>query len=175
MIDTVLTLAQLENLMQSITSQILNTTDPSAVRVSWPQNGAPSWHITDDVCFIRVTYRDDPYTRQMMIEYEQANSLDSNVSTTYTAVINVMWYLYGPNSFNHADLIRAYLFQDNYTQLFGANSLALITDVSMPSRIPELFNGQWWDRSTLTANFNQLVIRNSTVPYLQSANVQVNT
>src|SRR3972149_47759 len=103
-----------------MTRFILSPADPSAVLVGSLQNGAPSWHITDDGCFTRVTYRDDPYTRQMMIEYEQANSLDSNVSTTYTAVINVMWYLYGPNSFNHADLIRAYLFQDNYTQLFGA-------------------------------------------------------
>lgn len=169
----VLLQTQIEDLFQGWTSGWLNTTDPSAVRIGWPTDGAPAWKITDDVCFLLVRYADDPYTRQIMTEYSPADAWDAYVNATYTLVVEVTWNLYGPNSFDYADVIRASLFQDATTAALAQHHLALITEVAMPQRVPELFDGQWWNRCVLSAKFNQLVVRQSTVPYLQTANIQV--
>lgn len=173
MADTFLTQEQLENIFQSLTSQFLGITDPSAVRISWPTDGAPSWSITDDVCFVAVTPSDNSYTRQLQTDYTELDANNANANLTYTAGVRVGWTLYGPSASDRADLIRASLFFASTTSALISNNLALITDVPMPIRQPELFNGEWWNRATLYANFNELVIRQSTVPYIQTANVQV--
>ncbi|WP_206923025.1 phage neck terminator protein [Alicyclobacillus suci] len=173
MADTVLTQVQLEDIFQSLTSQLLGTTDPSAVRITWPKDGAPSWSIDDDVCFVSVTPSDNSYTRQLQTDYSPLDQESLNSTLAYTAGVRVSWTLYGPNSSDNADLIRATLFSDSTKSTLISNDLALITDVPMPIRQPELFNGEWWNRATLYADFNHLVKRQSTVPYLQSADVLV--
>lgn len=173
MADTILTLTQLENLFQSVTSQILGTTDPSAVRIDWPADGAPSWKINDDVCFIRIDFDDDPITRQVETSYEPLDSDNATVNQSSMDVIGVDWIVYGPHSFDNARLIRNKLFDPTYKDILAASNVALVTDIAMPRRVPEFFNGQWWNRTSFSANFNELVVRQSSVPYLQSANVQV--
>lgn len=173
MADTYLTQTQLEDFFQSLTSTILNTTDPSAVRITWPTDGAPSWSITEDVCFLKVTPADNPYSHQFHKDYTELDANNATENLTYTNGIRVMWVLYGPNSSDNADLIRSQLNVSSTTQTLAASNLALVTDIPVPVRQPELFDGQWWPRASFYANFNELVIRQSTVPYLQSANVQV--
>jgi hypothetical protein len=169
--STVLLLSQLESLFQSLTSQILGTTDPSAVRVGWNQQGAPGWAIGSDVTFLLLNYSDNQITRQMETTYAESSSTDATASLTYQVVIRAEWTLYGPNSFDHADLIRSSLFQEPYKTTLAQSNLALITDIMMPVRAPELYNGQWWERSTFYAEFNELVTRTSSVPYIQTAPV----
>lgn len=170
MTDTVLTLTQIENLFQSITSQILNVTDPSIVRIGWSQDGAPAWRINDDICFLLVNYADTPITRQFETSYDATTE---TLSQSSIQAIRVAWTLYGPGSFDNANLIRSNLFQQTYQTQFSANNLALVTDVTMPTRVPELFNGQWWNQTSFYAQFNELVIRQTSVPYLTSADVEV--
>lgn len=173
MSDTVLTQTQLENIFQSWTSTVLNTTDPSAVRISWPQDGAPVWGIDDDVCFIAVTPIDTVYSHQVQTDYSEYDANNANVNLTYSAGIRVGWTLYGPNAYDRAGVLWSQLFSNDAKDTFASSNLALILDVPQPIRTPELFNGQWFNRATLYANFNELVIRNSTVPYLQTPDVQV--
>lgn len=173
MSDTVLTQTQLENLFQSLTSTILNTTDPSVVRISWPTDGSPSWSINQDICFVQVTPVDNGYNQQMMTDYSVLDANTANANLTYTAGVRVSWTLYGPSASDNADVIRYSLFTDSTTSTLMASNVALVTDVPMPIRSPELFNGEWWNRASLYANFNELVIRTSTVPVLQTADVQV--
>lgn len=168
MADTVLTQTQLENIFQSLTSTILNTTDPSAVRISWPTDGAPSWKITDNVCFLKITPNDDPYTRPVQTDYGQQDADNAYVNQVSTDGVRVSWNFYGPNSWDNARLVRSQLFTDATTTTLQSNNLALVTDVSQPVRMPELYNGQWWDRALFYANFNELVIRQSSVPYIQN-------
>lgn len=171
MADQVLTLAQLQTIFQSLVSQILNTTDPGAVRIAWPQDGAPAWPIDYDVCFLLIQPDTDPYTQQIEQTWGQQDAQNAAVSLSYTFVFRVGFTFYGPNSFDNADLVRSQLFTDATTTSLAASNLALITDVPMPMRAPELWGGQWWDRSDLVARFNQLVIRNSTTPFVASAPV----
>ncbi len=169
--STVLLMTQIEDLFQSLVSQMLNTTDQGAVRIEWPTGGAPGWPIDYDVCFLSINYDDDPYTQQMHVEYSENDSTTANADLVYTAALRVIFTFYGPNSFDNADLVRSSLFQEPYKTTLASNNLALITNVQMPTRAPELFNGQWWNRTTFFARFYELVTRNSTVPYIVSAPV----
>jgi hypothetical protein len=175
MADTVLLLTDLENIFCNLTYTILglDITDPAnagKVRIAWPTNGAPAWGINDDVIFMRVTQQDDKLTRYQDILYTGIDEISTSQETGYTRVHRVDWTLYGPNSYDNADLIRFNIFnQDNTNQLKTSN-LFLITDVPMAQRLPELYNGQWWERTDFSALFNELVIRETTVPYITSPN-----
>lgn len=175
MANQVLTLTQLQTLFQSLVSTILGTTDPGAVRVAWPEDGAPAWPIDYDVCFLLIQPEPDPYTQQLEETWTEQDANDAAMSTAYTFVFRVGFTFYGPNSFDNADLVRSQLFASFTTTTLSSNNLALITDVPMPMRAPELWGGQWWDRSDLVARFNELVIRTSTTPFIQSAPVTTQT
>lgn len=178
MANTKLTLKQAEDLFQNLTLLMLGL-DPTAkasqsrARIDWPANGAPGWKRTEDVAFLMVNYDDDPYTRQVEVTYQENTETAANMVTSSTRLLRVTWICYGPNSFDDADNIKAKLFTPEIKLLAAQSNLALITDVPMPVRSPELFNGQWWDRTTFYARFNELVIRQSDVPYIQYADVQI--
>ena len=176
MADTILTIRQLEDIFQRITTEILgldpnDTANASKVRIAWPTCGAPAWKITDDVVFIRVNNADDPITRQRDVEYSSIDADTANKKVHYTRVHSIKWILYGPNSFDNAETVRNGLYLPQFKEGLAKNNLYLITDVPAPVRIPELFNGQWWERTDLTAAFNGMVVRITTVPYIKSADV----
>jgi hypothetical protein len=96
--------------------------------------------------------------------------------TGYTRVHKIDWCFYGPNSYDNADLIRFSILEPHlYKQNFKDKNLFIITDVQMPTRLPELYNGQWWERTDFSANFNEAVIRESKMPYLKSAEIKMDT
>jgi hypothetical protein len=181
MADTVLLLKQAEDFFQNLTLRILGL-DPAApanqarARIGWPvypSKGMPAWKVNEDVVFLLLTYDDDAVTRQLEDTYKASSADIADLMTSYTRVIRVSWICYGPNSFDDTDVLRRGLFRPDFTQLLRASNLALITEVPMPVRSPELFNAQWWDRSNFYARFNEKVTRHSDVPYLQSGNVQI--
>lgn len=172
MANTILTLAEIENLFQSLTSTILNTTDQGAVRIGWPQDGAPAWPISYDVVFLLINYTDSEIAKQFERSYSALDTTSVIENISSTVPLRVGWTLYGPNSFDHASLIRSSLFLASSSDTLAASNVALVTAVAMPVRVPELFNGQWWERTTFYAEFNQLSVTQSTVPYLLTADVQ---
>lgn len=178
MADTILTLQQIENLFQNMTTVILGL-DPSLpanqdkVRIAWPTTGSPAWKIKDDIAFIRVTQEDNSIARHQDILYKPNDNLSAVKEIGYTRVHKVDWTLYGPNSYNNADLIRYSIFSSDYTEQLKANNLFLITDISLPVRLPELYNGQWWNRTDFSATFNELVVRRTSVPYITDINWQI--
>lgn len=145
----------------------------TTVRIVWPTDGAPSWTITEDVCFIQMTPVDDNYGHYVQTELVPIDGNTATVNRTYTDGVRVEWTFYGPNALNNARLIWARLFTDSVKSTLQENNLALVADVPKPIRAPENYNGEWWNRATVYANFNELVIRQSTVSYLQSADIQV--
>lgn len=173
MADTILTLKELENAFYNLTCLVLgidplDTANASKVRIAWPTGGAPSWGIDEDVVFIRITAVDNKLTRNQDILFTGNDPIWAAQETGYTRVHKVDWTLYGPNSYDNADLIRYNIFNQIYTTKLKADNLFLITDVPMPQRAPELFSGQWWERTEFYAEFNELVIRRTAVPYLTS-------
>ncbi len=178
MVDTIHTSEQIEDFFYLLSLLILGL-DPlvpynqSRVRIAWPTKGAPTWKITDNVAFLLLNIDDDPVNKQMETTYTELDSNTADSQMSYTRVLRMSWICYGPSSFNDADLLRSQLFTFKITQLLAANNLALITDVPAPISSPELFAGQWWARTSFYARFNELVIRHSDVPYLNSADIQI--
>ncbi len=45
---------------------------------------------------------------------------------------------------------------------------------SEPVRAPELFQSQWWERVDMYADFNELIVRNITIPVINQVPVIAN-
>jgi hypothetical protein len=176
--DLYLTREQLEDLFWRLTTQILGfdpdlPTNASKVRISWPTDGAPTWKITEDVTFIRIGEQDDPINilRDTLTE---SNGPSTGIqSTGQTRVIRVHWLCYGPSSFDNAFKIRNLLFAQQYREPLSVNQIYLIPEIDTPRRLPELRSGQWWERTDLAANFNELIRFETTVPLIESVEVTI--
>ncbi|MGO4496420.1 hypothetical protein AB4114_11040 [Paenibacillus sp. 2RAB27] len=178
MTDTILKLTEAEDLFALLTYNLLGL-DPlkyanqDRVRIAWPKDGAPSWKREEDVAFIMLGYDDDAITQQQETSYIGTDSTGIITETASTQVIRVNWNCYGPNSFDDMGKIRRGLYKPEITEFLAVNNLALILNVPMPVRFPELYGGQWWERTTFYARFNELVVIRSSVPSIDSADVQI--
>jgi hypothetical protein len=178
--DTVLTLKQIEDIFFAETCKMLGL-DPTLpenqgkVRFAWPTDGSPGWSIDEDIVFLRITPIDDKIARPQDILYDTNASDYALKEVAYTRVHKIDWTLYGPSSYDNADLIRYNILSSKYLNDFRAYNLFLITDVTMPVRLPELFNGQWWERTDFQASYNELVIRRSQIPYFVNTDIKLIT
>lgn len=180
MADQVLKLKEIEDFFLEVTFEMLGIDlskeeNQGKVRSAWHREGAPSWRITEDVVFLRITPQDDKLAREQNIMYTE-NQEDKDYmkkQTGYTRVHKVDWMLYGPNSYDNADLIRYLILDYKYMKKFKKKNLGLITEVSMPVRLPEFYNGQWWERTDFSATFNEAVIRESIEPFISSADIRI--
>lgn len=177
MADLYLNLSQVNDLCWEATVRMLGY-DPndrkqaSQVRLSWPPQGAPGWKQTEDVVFLRVEDQDDSINKQIDTQYAQSGQPDyASQISSYTRVLIVHWTLYGPNSFDRAFMLRNLLQEPQYLNLFKAKNLYLIPEVKSPVRAPELYAGHWWERTDMSVRFNETIVFNGQVPYLQSAEV----
>src|SRR5271170_454586 len=106
--------AQMDLVLQNITLQMgLNLSNPAnadpnyyGCRCEWQQQGQPAHEITEDVVYVRAIEVDDPYNRERYLYYNGAEDAqgndDNNQVTNYTRVWDVMWEVWGPNSFDNA-------------------------------------------------------------------------
>ena len=178
--DTVLTLHQIEDIFFNETCKMLNL-DPTLpenqgkVRLVWNSDGQPGWSVDEDIVFLRITPQDDKIARPQDILYNTNASDYALKEVGYTRVHKVDWTLYGPNSYDNADLIRYKVLSKDYLEDFRKSNLFLITDVTMPVRLPELFNGQWWERTDFSASYNELVVRRSQLPYILGTDIRLIT
>jgi hypothetical protein len=165
-----------EDALQALITSILGAgTDPNTgVRISWPTGGSPGWLITDEVCFLRATLSGERINRS-----RDKNTSGTGASLTETVTYIRVWdidlILYGPNSFDRARLIKSALFMDWVSTALAANSLAVVIDIEDPRRMPELFSGQWWERSDISFRMNELVTEISQVPAMVSVEVDLYT
>jgi hypothetical protein len=176
--DIVLTLKQIEDLFQDMTTRMLGFDSEDAensdkVRISFQPVGAPAWKRETNVAFIKVNFATDPITQQRDIRYINASVDNASREASYTRVISVQWTFYGPDSFDNADVVRNALYNPLYSGELKNSNLFLILDVPTPVRMPEPFNGQFWERTDLAVNFNESVTRKAVVPYIKSAGVKL--
>jgi hypothetical protein len=175
MTDTALTLDALNKLFQSLTLQMLglSATAYDKVRLSWPTEGAPSWKITDDVAFLRCFETDNPYNRQRDVEHTRVDDNTLSQATAYTRVNSIEWIFYGPYSYERAQAVRDQIFYQLNRDTLERNNVYLVPDIAAPRRVPEAFQGQWWERVDLTIRFNELTVRNISIGSIASVPVSV--
>lgn len=173
MADQVLTLRELEDVIYEATNKMLD--NKAEVRIAWQVDGSPDWSVDEDMVFLRVTPEDNRLARQQNILYNEKDKDNPFVEKRigYTRVHKIEWTLYGPNSYDYADLIRYKILDDEYMRIFKKKNLFLITDVQMPIRAPEYYKGQWWDRTSFSASYNEAVIRVREAPIFDPASVEI--
>lgn len=133
--------------------------DPLAdtrIRMSWPtysESGSqPDWKRNEDVCFIRLTMDDsDPFGTLLEVSHEYDPETDTQKEIVeYSNRYRVFLIFYGPSSFKDADQFRITMFRDEIRAMFETLGLFPISGVQRPRRVPELVDGQWWERWDLT-------------------------
>ena len=179
MADTYLTLDQLNILFQDTILQMLgyskegspaDYTDEAyeAVRIAYQTEGQPAWGIKDDVVTIRITEEDSPINRQREDSYSQIDDVTLNEAESYTRVVNLFLAIYGPNSWENAQVIRDLFFRDSFRWVLSQNKIFLIPDIVSPRRIPEVFAGQWWERVDLEIRFNEGIVKDRTISIIET-------
>lgn len=174
-----MTLKQIEDFFQNLITEMLGL-DPAlpqnqdVVRIGWPEDGAPAWKRNDDRVFLKINTKNNEYNRPKDITYANKDIDNASYIMEYTRSLEVQLTLYGPNSFDNAQTIANSFLIPGFLELCSVNGLFLDTNINDPQRSPELFNGQWWDRSNLIVVFNEYMKIESTIPYIKTVDITIN-
>lgn len=175
MASLVLTQEQIEGILQLTTVNILGLpSNTQTVILGYGSDGQPAWVTPQvNVCVINAFPDDDAYDKNRYESYT-SNGAYQITDVGYTRVFQPLWTFYGPSAYDNADTVRSAILTENirYTYL-APNGMYPLSEPSAPVRLPYEANSQWWNRCDLRMKFNVLTIRESTVPYLQGANIQV--
>jgi hypothetical protein len=138
----------------------------------YPENPAGFNDPHSDYVFYLVSTTDSPINRQLDITDNGADDPTLLVRTTkYIRNLSIEWQSYGDDAFEWSDLLRIRLFDPDIVDLFAAQGISLIPDISEPIFIQEPINGQWYHRYDTRAEFNQLVTYQTTIPAIAFADV----
>ena len=83
-----------------------------------------------------------------------------------------MFVNYGPNAYEFARDLRDGLNRESIKELFKKNNFFHVPDFPAIKRVPELINGQWWNRVDFTAVFYEYVRREETIKTIESVNIE---
>ena len=176
--STALTVNQINILVQALTCGMIgiNPPDPSQVRIDWPPEGQPvADSPSDDVCYLRAVVVNDEYDklRDLARTNQEPSPAPVQYTWSYTRVWSISWILYGPASLTRSTALRSALFMDYFTDQLSLSNLFPNPDNQAPTRVPELTNAQWWERSDFSCEMNEFVTETITVPAVVSVPVTV--
>lgn len=145
------------------------------IRIAWQQQGQPAYRITDDVCIVSAVPDNDPFSqvRDQLIAPNDDVSLAQQMA--YTQVWKLHFTLYGPNSADRARLIVSAMALDWTHDLLAQSNLYAVTQWNRPRYLPELYQGQWWQRADVDLRFNELVNESIIVSSAAGVNVTLDT
>lgn len=178
--SSALTPVQIQAIFQSVVCTLLgialNTPAANyAVRTAWQTYGAPAYGITDDIVSIQCTEDNGEYNKIRDSLIAQNNSTSVSVNFEYTRIWRVALSVRGPNSFDNVRLIKSGLLLDFIHDTLAASNLFLVTTLNNGVRVPELENGQWWERTDVAFQFNEQVNESIVIPNVASVEVTINT
>jgi len=177
-----LTPKQLEVIMQATTCTMLgidpatDTLAGSKVRIGWQVAGQPyAQDPSVDVCVLRAVEEDNLYDklrdRQLIVNDDEIDISEEQ----YTRVWHIFWVLYGPNSFDHARMIRSGILNDSIHDNLATSNIYAVPEISAPIRVPEVSNGKWWERVDLECLFYENVLEDTVVNTVLSSEVILDT
>jgi hypothetical protein len=125
------------------------------------------------VAFITVTEDDDPINKQVDV-VRTPNDVDTVAETSgMKRVLSVSWVFYGPTSYDTAFHIKRKLFQSSYNSFLAPYKIYLVPSIKAPVRIPEIYAGQYWERTDLKVQFNSLSTFDELIAYIKSAEFKI--
>jgi hypothetical protein len=156
---------QLEDFFKNQILTILGynpATTHDRVRISWPTRGQPAWNVTDNVAFLRITPEDDPALHQQDTIYSKESSVSVKTKKQYQRQFAVAVICYGPSAWEDAEVIWNGFLSEPVQETLTKNHFGYI-DRTGPVRAPELYNGQWWNRTDLQLRFYELLEQESVI------------
>jgi hypothetical protein len=113
----------------------------------------------------------DPYGRL------QEALLQENGRRVVTRVrpLEVLWICYGQSAWEDCETIRRRVLDADIKARLRAAAVYPLPHVAEPIRAPELFEGAWWERSDLTAQFYEHIRIDEAYPGLEAARVLIKT
>lgn len=159
------------SILEDAIAQDLNA--PSLVRIGWQQQGQPGPSINVDTVAVIAQPIDTPFSR-IKDGVLQGTSDTINIVDIYTRTWKAKWMFYGPNSMNRARYVASAWTTSFYVDSFLADfNLFVNPDVEEPGRNPELFQGQWWERVDMEAEFNEQITETLTVGTVGSVEIKI--
>ena len=179
MTEKVKTREQLENIMRTAVSKILgiDENDNRKIRFGWgtsPATGsAPNWSRDSNTVFIYDLPVDDPVNRKRETDYINEGNDKLTYTDTHIDVHEFMFACYGPDSFNWARAIRNGIHEHEVSMELRKNDLFLVPDIQAPQVVPELYSGEWWDRTDVRIRFNERVkiVKENSVNPVESVDI----
>lgn len=127
------------------------------VRQEWPSKGAPAWDKTDNIAFLRCVEIDDAYNKVRDQGQGDPTETGAVLITEFTRVWRVSWVVYGPIAYDRTTLLKSAMQQDFIHDSLAALNVFLMPEVSNPRRMPEEFEGEYWERSDFEMVFYEQV------------------
>lgn len=157
---TIRTIPEFEDILQPIIGGILGWTEEKInedVRIGWELDGPPAFKITDNVIFITATPFDDPINRQQDVSAEES-SPDLEVTSSSTRVMTLNVIAYGSSaSLNLQTIKLAMANNESVRRELATNGIYFIPNTVEQRRLPESFQGRWWERADMQLRFNELL------------------
>jgi len=161
---------EMEGIWQDTLAQTIgiDLTDPTVyyqVRAGWQTMGQPAIRVDEDIVFVRCEPLDTAFSRLRNSVFSGNNP---DLTQSWTDVHTRTWHsvitVYGPNSLDNARAIIAGLSDVSFVDDFLSEyNLYVNPDFEQPRRVPELFQGEWWERMDITVEFNEQVTEIFTV------------
>jgi hypothetical protein len=103
---------------------------------------------------------------------ESTNGDTITNTDVFTRRWRVYWTFYGPNSLDNARAVRSALITiQQFADLFAVSNLYVDPSIEEPHRVPENFQGEWWERVDLVAEFNEQVTETFTTGTIGSVEI----
>lgn len=155
-----------------------SVTDPNAyykVRIGWQIEGQPGPPISEDTVTITCYPIDTDYGRMRDVIGTVSGNTIINTDV-YTRAWRTHWTFYGPNALDNARAVRSALITIQFVTDYLSNvNLYVNPSIEEPKRVPENFQGRWWERLDLDVEFNEQVTETFTVGTVGSVEVKVYT
>lgn len=147
----------------------------SQVRVDWQLQGQPGWS-PDDPDTVMIGCKTVPSEYSNMRDVTNSANGDTITQTdVYTRCWRTSWTFYGPNCVDNARAVRSALIKVQFiADLLAQSNLYIQPNISEPLRVPENFEGQWWPRVDMVAEFNEQIAETTSVGTVKSVQVSLN-
>lgn len=136
----------------------------------------PTWKREEDVCFIYELPQDGSYNELSDVTYELDESKRDFIEVDeHTDIHTVLFANYGPNAYECARDIRDGFKRERIREYLKRHHFFVVPPIAAIKRVPELINGQWWNRVDVTVIFNEYVRREEAIKSIESVTVTAMT
>ena len=129
---------------------------PPPVRQTWQMYGEPDFKITDNVIFLQLMYESGNDVARPLYSFSEDygnGSKDIKEVKTQTRVLRLRLIAYGSNGAENIYNIRTAIYGG--IKKLRSNGIYVIPSDDEPRYAPEMFAGQWWERTEFDFLFNQ--------------------